>query len=112
MSIGLGAVFVAITTAANAGVPPDKAGLAAALVNTSQQLGGALGLAIFSALSTSHTHHLLATGHSPVAALDGGLQRALFFAALFVLASAAIALRSTNTRGEPTATAESLPALT
>ena len=46
MSVGLGAEFVAATTAANAGVAPDKAGLAAALLNASQQLGGALGLAI------------------------------------------------------------------
>jgi hypothetical protein len=45
MSIGLGALFVAVTTAANAGVPADKPGLAAALLNASQQLGGALGLA-------------------------------------------------------------------
>lgn len=59
MSLGLGAVFVGVQTAANAGVPPDKAGLAAALVNTSQQLGAALGLAIFSAIATSHTNHLL-----------------------------------------------------
>ena len=52
MSLGLGAVFVAVTTAANAGVPADKAGLAAALLNASQQVGGALGLAIFSAIAT------------------------------------------------------------
>src|SRR3954452_21065649 len=60
MSLGLGAVFVAVTTAANAGVSADKAGLAAALLNTSQQLGGALGLAIFTAIATSRTSALLA----------------------------------------------------
>ncbi len=65
MSIGLGAVFVGVTTAANAGVPADKAGLAAALLNASQQLGGALGLAIFTAIATSHTPHLLAAGTGP-----------------------------------------------
>ena len=59
VSFGLGAVFVAITTAANAGVPADQAGLAAALLNASQQVGGALGLAIFSAVATSRTQHLL-----------------------------------------------------
>jgi EmrB/QacA subfamily drug resistance transporter len=53
VSVGLGPLFVGNTTAANAGVPADKAGLAAALLNASQQLGGALGLAIFSALATS-----------------------------------------------------------
>jgi predicted MFS family arabinose efflux permease len=47
MAFGLGAVFVGVQTAANAGVPPDKAGLAASLVTASATLGGALGLAIF-----------------------------------------------------------------
>ena len=54
MSIGLGAVFVGGgPPPPNAGVPEDKAGLAAALLNASQQLGGALGLAIFSAIAAS-----------------------------------------------------------
>jgi MFS family permease len=84
LSLGFGPVFVGVTTAANAGVPSDKAGLAAALLNASQQLGGALGLAIFAALATSHT--------------------------LFLVA-AAIGLRATNTRGETDQlTAESPPA--
>jgi hypothetical protein len=48
MSFGIGFVFVGVNTAANAGVPADKAGLAAALINTSTWVGGALGLAIFS----------------------------------------------------------------
>ena len=64
MSIGLGAVFVSVTAAANAGVPADKAGLAAGLLNTSQQLGTALGLAIFSAIATARTSALLAA-HAP-----------------------------------------------
>ena len=64
MSLGLGAVFVGVTTAANAGVPADKAGLAASLLNASQQLGAALGLAIFAAIATSDTNHLLAA-HTP-----------------------------------------------
>ena len=61
MSLGLGAVFVGVTTAANAGVPPTKPGLAAGLINTSQWLGAALGLAIFTAIATSRTNHLLAS---------------------------------------------------
>jgi hypothetical protein len=48
LSVSIGAVFVGVTTAAKPGVPADKAGLAAALLNASQQVGGALGLAIFS----------------------------------------------------------------
>jgi hypothetical protein len=47
MSLGLGAVFVTVTAAANAGVPADRAGLAAGLINTSAQMGSALGLAVF-----------------------------------------------------------------
>jgi predicted MFS family arabinose efflux permease len=100
LSVGFGPVFVGVTTAANAGVPADKAGLAAALLNASQQLGGALGLAIFSALATSRTHHLLA-GHTPADhALTAGFQRALLAGSIFILAAAIIALRATNTRGE------------
>ncbi len=102
MSLGMGPMFVAVTTAANAGVPADKAGLAAALVNASQQLGGALGLAIFTALAATRTTHLLAVHTAPDAALNSGLQRGLLAGSLFLLASAVIALRATNTRGEQT----------
>jgi MFS family permease len=100
MSIGLGGVFVAVTTAANAGVPADKAGLAAALLNSSQQVGGALGLAIFTAIATSRTSDLLASHASPAEALTSGFQRALLASSLFLLAAAFVALRITNTRGE------------
>jgi predicted MFS family arabinose efflux permease len=101
MSVGLGAVFTGVQTAANAGVPPDKAGLAAALVNASFQVGGALGLAIFSAIATSHTRHLL-TEHVPLSdALTSGFRWALTASSIFLVAAAVIALRTTNTRGEP-----------
>ncbi len=100
MSLGMGPMFVGVTTAANSGVPADKAGLAAALINASQQLGGALGLAIFTALATSETAHLLASHTPPVVALNSGLQRGLLASSIFLLASAFIALRATNTRGE------------
>ena len=103
LSLGFGPVFVGVTTAANAGVPADKAGLAAALLNASQQLGGALGLAIFSALATSRTQNLLAAHADPAHALTSGFQRALLVGSIFILASAVIALRATNTRGEEVA---------
>jgi EmrB/QacA subfamily drug resistance transporter len=109
MSIGLGAVFVAVTTAANAGVPADKAGLAAALLNSSQQVGGALGLAIFSAIATSRTSHLLASHAHPADALTSGFQRALLASSIFLLAAAVVALRITNTRGEPDQPVEARP---
>jgi MFS family permease len=101
MSLGLGAVFVGVQTAANAGVPPDKAGLAAALINASFQLGAALGLAVFSAIATSHTNHLLAAHVSLPEALTSGFHRALLASSLFLVAAAVIALRATNTKGEP-----------
>jgi EmrB/QacA subfamily drug resistance transporter len=98
MSIGFGAVFVGVTTAANAGVPSDKAGLAAGLLSTSQQLGMALGLAILSAIATARTHHLLAANAARPDALTSGYQRALLVCSLFVLAAALIATRIPNAR--------------
>jgi EmrB/QacA subfamily drug resistance transporter len=110
VSFGLGAVFVAITTAANAGVPADKAGLAAALLNASQQVGGALGLAIFSGIATSRTNHLLAAHVPAPDALTSGFHRALLASSSLVLATAIIALRTSNTRGEAhEPVAEALP---
>jgi EmrB/QacA subfamily drug resistance transporter len=109
MSLGLGAVFVGVLTAAQAGVPQDKAGLAAALINASTFLGGALGVAIFSAISTSRAQDLLAGGATQAEALTSGFQRALLAAAIFLAAAAVIALRSTNTRGEPRSAATPLP---
>jgi EmrB/QacA subfamily drug resistance transporter len=110
LSLGFGPVFVGVTTAANAGVPADKAGLAAALLNASQQLGGALGLAIFSALATSRTNDLLASGTPVADALTDGFQRALLAGSIFIFAAAIIALRATNTRDEaPEPVAGALP---
>ena len=102
LSLGVGPMFVAVTTAANAGVGADKAGLAASLLNASQQVGGALGLAIFTAIATSRTQDLLAA-HAPAShALTAGFQRALLVGSIFILASAVIGTRATNTRGEDT----------
>jgi MFS family permease len=100
VAFGIGAVFVATVTAANDGVPADKAGLAAALLNASQQLGGALGLAVFSAIATARTNHLLGEHDSAPHALTQGFQRALLVGSVFLLAAALFALRSPNTRGE------------
>jgi EmrB/QacA subfamily drug resistance transporter len=105
-SIGLGAAFVAITTAANANVPPDKAGLAAALLNASQQLGGALGLAIFSALATSRTNGLLADRTPVPEALTSGFSRALLACSIFLAGAALVALRAANSHGEAQAVEE------
>ena len=109
MSLGLGAVFVGVTTAANAGVPPDKAGLAAGLINTSQWLGAALGLAIFTAIATSRTNHLLAQHATVPLALTQGFRLGLLCSSIFLAAAGLIALRATNTRGEPQQVVEPVP---
>ncbi|HVU93348.1 MAG TPA: MFS transporter, partial [Jatrophihabitans sp.] len=85
MALGLGIVFVAVVSAANAGVPAHQAGLAAALLNAFQQLGGALGLAVFSAIGTARTNHLLHHGTPPPAALTSGFRRALLACSIGML---------------------------
>jgi EmrB/QacA subfamily drug resistance transporter len=68
-SIGMGLVFVPITLIATSGVPIDDAGLASGLFNTSQQIGGALGLALLSTLATNRTSSELSSlGRAPTEA--------------------------------------------
>jgi EmrB/QacA subfamily drug resistance transporter len=113
VSLGGGGVFVGVTTAANAGVSEDKAGLAAGLLNTGQQVGTALGLAVLSALATAHTSALLRGGQDTLAqAATQGYGRALLGGAAIVLAGAAVALLAPNTRQtQPTPAVEEEPAL-
>src|ERR1700761_9118142 len=111
MGTGLGLLYAGVQTAANAGVPEERAGLAAALITASFQLGSALGLAAFSGIATSRTSHLLASHAPPAEALTAGFQRALLVSALCLVAAGAIALRAANTRGEPAATPEIRPNL-
>jgi EmrB/QacA subfamily drug resistance transporter len=99
ISLGGGGVFVGVTTAANAGVGEERAGLAAGLLNTSQQVGTALGLAVLSALATAHTNALVRAGHVTAAqAATHGYGRALLGGAAIVLAGSAVALLAPNTR--------------
>jgi EmrB/QacA subfamily drug resistance transporter len=97
VSIGMGGVFTGLTTAANAGVDQSKAGLAAGLLNTGQQLGAALGLAILSAVATAQTKSVLRADGLAQAATHG-YQRALLVGALIVLAATVVALLTPNNR--------------
>jgi EmrB/QacA subfamily drug resistance transporter len=99
MALGLGGVFVGVQNAANADVPPEQAGLAAALITTSSMLGAALGLAVLTGIATSRTHHLLATHALATQALTGGFQRALVACSVFLLFAAAVATRAASARG-------------
>jgi len=75
---GTAFAFIPISIAALAGVNEQQAGLASGLLNTSQQLGGAIGIAIASSVAASHTRTLLHAGHAAPAALTGGFQQALW----------------------------------
>jgi EmrB/QacA subfamily drug resistance transporter len=97
-ALGIGGVFIGATTAANAGISEDKAGLAAGLLNTGQQLGLALGLAILSAIATAHTQALVRGGEGLSAASTAGYQWALAGGACLVLAAGFVAMLAPNTR--------------
>ncbi len=96
MSFGLGCLFVGVTTAAQAGVPEEQAGLAAALINASTWLGGALGVAVFSAVAASRTTHRLAAGASEPAAATSGYRAAFLASAIAIAVAAVIAFRARN----------------
>jgi EmrB/QacA subfamily drug resistance transporter len=110
VSIGMGGVFTGLTTAANAGVDQDKAGLAAGLLNTGQQLGAALGLAILSAVATARATSVLDAGHTLTRAATDGYQRALLVGACIVLAASVVAFLTPNSR-ESVQVVEEEPAL-
>jgi predicted MFS family arabinose efflux permease len=111
MALGLGAVFVGVQNAANAGVPTEQAGLAAALISASATLGGALGHAILSAISTSHTNHLLAAHASHSVALASGFGHALLVCSFFLIAAAVIATRTASAHGHQAPSVEAVAAL-
>jgi MFS family permease len=75
---GTAFAFIPISIAALAGVEEHRAGLASGLLNTSQQLGGAIGIAIASSIAASHTQALLHAGHGVPGALTGGFQHAFW----------------------------------
>jgi hypothetical protein len=92
-AFGLGFSFVPVTIAAVTGTRPDEAGLASGLVNTAQQVGGALGLAILATIANSHTDSLIKAGHTTkVVALTDGFGRAFLTGAGFAVAGVALAL--------------------
>jgi EmrB/QacA subfamily drug resistance transporter len=88
---GTAFAFIPISIAALAGVAEHQAGLASGLLNTSRQLGGALGIAIASSVATGRTNTLLHAGNAPPAALTGGFHQALWvLGAIALLALPAI----------------------
>jgi EmrB/QacA subfamily drug resistance transporter len=105
MAVGMGLTFVPITLIATTNVAERDAGLASGLLNTSQQLGGAIGLAVLSTLAANTTTNTLtALGHVPsaaarVAALVDGFHVA-FFVGAFLMLGGAVILAATVRRGD------------
>jgi EmrB/QacA subfamily drug resistance transporter len=90
-ALGLGFAYVPMMIASVAGVEPHEAGLASGLINTSQQVGGALGLAILATIANSTTDNSLAAHHSLPVALTDGFQVAFAVGAVFALGGAVLA---------------------
>jgi EmrB/QacA subfamily drug resistance transporter len=88
---GIALSFPALMTLAMSGATPADAGLASGLVNTTVQVGGALGLAVLATLAANETEGLRSAGHSAAAALNGGYHLAYLIGAGLVLAAIAVA---------------------
>jgi EmrB/QacA subfamily drug resistance transporter len=105
LGAGAGIAFPALMTLAMASAKPEEAGLASGLVNTSAQIGGALGLAVMATLSASRSDALRDGGASVAAALTGGFHLAYVIGAVLVLAAIGVGLtvipsgRSARSRG-------------
>jgi MFS family permease len=99
VAVGLGLAFVPVTIAAVTGTRPDEAGLASGLINTSQQVGGALGLAILVSVATSQTASAFADGIGDRAvALNEGFQTAFLVGAGFALLGAIVTALTISSR--------------
>ena len=97
-ALGLAFSFIPVSIAALAQVEPHEAGLASGLINTNQQIGGAIGVAVAATIFTSHAKSLLASHHSPAAAFTAGYQHA--FWALVAIALVGALAAAVLLRGE------------
>jgi len=107
-ALGLAFAFVSVTIAALAGVAPEEAGLASGLINTNQQIGGAIGIALAATIFNSHSKALLKSGHSFGEAFTSGFQWA--FWALIALSLAGAVAAFVLLRGTKIEVPESEPA--
>jgi len=90
--IGIGFSFVPMTLAATTGVPVHQAGLASGLINTTRQVGGAVGLAAMATIASRVTADRLGTGSSAAVALTGGYDRAFAVSTALLVVGATLAL--------------------
>ena len=96
MAIGMAIGFVLVTVTATSGVTPKESGLVSGLLNTAQQIGGAIGLAVLSVISTQATKNKMIAAHGNPAALPGalvnGFQQGFRAAVIFAIAASVVAL--------------------
>jgi len=92
IGVGIPFAFVPVTIAAVAGTKQQEAGLASGLINTSQQIGGAVGIAILSTIAVSTTDDALATGTAVPTALTDGFQAAFWAGAAITFAGVLVSL--------------------
>jgi EmrB/QacA subfamily drug resistance transporter len=98
---GAGLAFPSLMTLAMSGATRSDSGLASGLVNTTLQVGGAIGLAVLATLATTRTEHLLAGGDSTASALTGGYHLAFLIGAGLVIAAIGVALTVLQPRAVP-----------
>jgi EmrB/QacA subfamily drug resistance transporter len=98
VGVGMAFSFIPMSIAALAGVEPQEAGLASGLINSAQQIGGALGVAIAATVAFSHTKTLLASGHSQAQAATSGY--ALGFWVIAGISAASLVSCLTLLRGQ------------
>ena len=92
IGLGIGVAFTPLMAIAMANIPAADAGLGSGIVNVSQQLSGALGLAVLGTLATNRTHALVEAGHPLTGSLISGYHLAFAIGAAAVLAGALLAL--------------------
>jgi MFS family permease len=92
LGVGAGLCFPALMTLAMSGATPSDAGLASGLINTTAQVGGALGLAVLATLSASRSAALIGAGEPTVAALTSGYHLAFGIGAALVLVAIVVAM--------------------
>jgi Major Facilitator Superfamily len=98
LGVGIGVAFPALMTVSMSEATPADAGLTSGLVNTSAEVGGALGLAVLATVSATRTRGLVAGGHDLASALTQGYRVAFVVGALLVMAAIVVAVRMLGTR--------------